>query len=139
MKKIIVFALLLITANASFSQQNNPSQALSKQDYLLKSKHQKTTAWILLSGGLLSTGLGSLRLEPHDDWGGGNNKPTTASTIFLVTGLAAIGTSIPLFISAAINKKKAISVSFKNEISPQVYKNSFVYKPVPSLTLKISL
>ena len=59
MKKIIVFALLLIVSVTSFSQQTNSLPALTKQDYLQKSRHQNTAAWFLVVGGasLLTTGL----------------------------------------------------------------------------------
>lgn len=130
---------MLIIATAGFSQQNDPAPTLTKQDYLLKSKHQKTVAWILLGGGLLSTGLGSIRFKPDDDWGGGNNQPTTGSTVFLVTGLAAIGGSIPLFIASSKNKKKAGTVSFRMEMTPTVQQQNLVYHSYPAISFSISL
>ena len=51
MKKIIICCMLLIEAATTFSQQNVPLPTLTKQDYLLKSHHQKTVAWIMLGGG----------------------------------------------------------------------------------------
>ena len=57
MKKIIVFAMLMIISAASFSQQTKPSPALTKQDYLQKSKNQKTIFYILAgTGGVMTTG-----------------------------------------------------------------------------------
>lgn len=44
MKKIIAFILMIFfTASCAFAQ--------TKNSYLLKSKHQKTAAWIMLGGG----------------------------------------------------------------------------------------
>jgi len=48
MRKIILAAMLLILTTASFSQQTKSSPILAKQDYLTKSKEQKTFAWIFL-------------------------------------------------------------------------------------------
>ena len=138
MKNVTTILLLLIIAASTFCQQTiTPS--LTKEDYMQKSKHQKTAAWILLGGGLLCTGIGSIRFQPNDPWGGENDQPTTGSTIFLVTGLAAIATSIPFFIASGKNKKRAAAVSFKNEPIPLIYKNSMAYGSIPSLNLKIKL
>ena len=47
MKKVVLFVVFLSIAFSTFSQQTNPSPSLTKQDYLNKSKKQKTVAWIL--------------------------------------------------------------------------------------------
>jgi hypothetical protein len=57
----------------------------------------------------------------------------------LVIGGVTALSSIPFFIAAGRNKRKGMSLSLKNETAPQLQKNIFVYKPVPSLTLKINL
>ena len=141
MKKIILLIAFFALAFAAFSQQTTPSPTLTKQDYLKKSKRQKAAAWILVSSGAFFTLLGSIELNfaGSDSIDGTDPTKKSAKTIFKVIGLTAVGVSIPFFISAAKNKKKAMALSFKNEISPQIYKTGFVYKPVPSLTLKISL
>ena len=54
-------------------------------------------------------------------------------------GLVIVATSIPLFIASSKNKKKAMSMSFKNESAPRLVKSNLVYLSVPSLNLKISL
>jgi hypothetical protein len=51
--------------------------------------------------------------------------------------LATIG-SIPLFIASGKNKRRGMNLSFKNEMTPQIQKSSFVYRPIPSVSLKIS-
>ncbi|TMI86735.1 MAG: hypothetical protein E6H06_20540, partial [Bacteroidetes bacterium] len=60
MKKAINCLVLLIVVLATFGQQNNPSLNLPKQDYLQKSKHQKTAAWIMLGGGAILFSVGSI-------------------------------------------------------------------------------
>ena len=135
MKKLF-FALLSGSLTLSGFSQSIPTQLTSIQtDYLKKSKHQKTAAWILVSSGVFFSILGSIELN----FAGTESGKTSNNTFFQVLGLTAVGVSIPFFVSAAKNKKKAMSLSFKNGMTPQIYKSGFVYKPVPSLTLKIGL
>lgn len=101
MKKIITCIALLIVANSIYSQQNNPSPALTKKDYLQKSKNQKTAAWLFTGGGMLITGLG---ISDGDENGG--KSESSRKTVLIVTGLAAIGVGITLFIAATENKKE---------------------------------
>ncbi|HEY6062012.1 MAG TPA: hypothetical protein VIV35_00285 [Chitinophagaceae bacterium] len=135
MKKIIVFAMLMIISVASFSQQTTPSPVLTKQDYLLKSKNQKTTAWVLLGGGASLILLGDLI-------GNGQSSSFSDAATGVVIGgaglLCMLG-SIPEFIASAKNKRRAMSMSFKNEAMPQLQNGSFVIRPVTSLSLKINL
>ena len=56
-----------------------------------------------------------------------------------LTGIISMLVSIPLFIASSKNKKKAMSVSFKNNPSQQIQRGSFVNRSVPSLTFKIHL
>jgi hypothetical protein len=137
MKQIILFFLLTDSVISTFSQQTNPSPALLKQDYLEKCKKQKTAAWLLLGGGSVIgfIGLATFNFAGSDD-GDVNN---SASSILFFTGTAAVISSIPFFISSKKNKRKAMSLSFKNEKMKQLYKSSSVYKNIPSLNLKFNL
>lgn len=144
MKKIILGIMLLMLASAAFSQQNNPLPDLIKQDYLKKSKHQKTTAFIFLGAGtsLITTAfiiepfynfkkVGSTLMIPPPDY--------TYKTIFFLTGLASIVASIPFFINFSKNKKKAAGVSFNMQKNPAVQQKSLVVHSYPVLSLKINL
>ena len=125
--------MLLMLATISFSQQNNPSPALTKQDYLRKSKHQKITAFCLAGGGIIVWLAGvSKNMNQDDNIDGGGE-------VAMAIGSIAALASIPMFIIASKNKKKAAALTFKNEPSLQVQKSSFVYRAVPSLTLKFQL
>lgn len=141
MKKIIFFTTLLKIATATFSQQTNLSPTLTKQDYLQKSKKQKTAARIMLgAGGTLM--IVSAFVVTDDVLG--LFDPRDQKNGSLADGLAYTGTavalaSIPLFIAARKNKIKALSISFINEKAPQLQNNQYVYRAIPSLTLKISL
>ena len=135
MKKVTICTLLLILSTTSFSQQTNQAPTVSKQDYLKKSKRQKTAAWILLSGGTLTTLLGTVESNPNSIAGGDNSR----RTIFLITGLAAIGASIPLFIASSKNKKKAASFSLNFETAPVLQQSQFIYHSFPAATFTISI
>jgi hypothetical protein len=50
MKKFFISAMLLLMITGSFCQQKDFSKTLTQQDYLQKSKKQKTAAWIMLGG-----------------------------------------------------------------------------------------
>lgn len=143
MKKIIVFALLLIIAACAFSQQTNPSPALTRQDYLQKSKYQKKTAWILLGGGALLSISGYMVLISDETYEQAiRNLDVTGPLVgyvFFYAGNAAMLGSIPLFIASSRNKKKAMRLSFNMETTPQIHKKTLVSSPLPSLTLKIGL
>jgi hypothetical protein len=127
--------MLLILATATFSQQTKPSPALTKQDYLQKSKNQKTGAWVLLAGGTALIGTGFLIGDRKE------SSFSDAGTGVVIGGLGFLATigSIPLFIASGKNKRKGMNLSFKNETAPQILKSSFVYRHIPSLILKINL
>ena len=135
MKKSMIHFLLFALPITSFCQKTNDTVPDIKTGYMIKSKNQKTAAWVLLGGGTALIGVGFLI---------GDNKNSTfddAATGAVLGGigfLSAIG-SIPLFIASGKNKRKAMSMSFKNEMIPQLQKGSFVNRQVPSLSFKISL
>jgi len=55
MKIIIILQVIIVLLTSQLSAQ-------TKNDYLLKSKNQKTTAWILLGGGLTLDFIGTYEL-----------------------------------------------------------------------------
>ncbi|MBK8605497.1 MAG: hypothetical protein IPN82_01275 [Chitinophagaceae bacterium] len=142
MKKIILFIAFFSMLTKGFNQQvEEPKMELTKQEYLKKSKSQKTAGRILLGGGgiligaglltNLSNGLGNLFVE--------ESQKNSSGDIFTVLGVISIGGSIPLFISAGKNKRKAISLSVKNQPSQVLQNNQLYTKMTPSLTFKINL
>ena len=132
MKKIISLSLLLIISATSFSQQTKPSSTLTQQDYLQKSKVQKKTGLILLLGGTASVLVGTVVVTMI-------TQSYAAGAIPFVAGLIAIPASIPFLIAASRNKKKGMSLSIRNETAPRLQNSNFIYRAVPSVTLKIHL
>ena len=116
-KKALLFnSLFAFAALQSFSQQQKSLPA--RENYLLKSKHQKTTGYILLAAGLAASVTGFVifkndaenYLNPFSSTSG---KGTRGSGI-MIGGAVTIALSIPFFISSKKNRRRASSVSFKN-------------------------
>ncbi len=135
MKKSMLYFLLLALPVTSFCQKTNDTVPSIKTDYLVKSKNQKTAAWVLLGGGvaLIGTGIlvGDSKNSTFDD--------AAAGAFFAGIGvLSAIG-SIPLFIASGKNKRKAIKASafIKMETVPLVQKQSFVQNSYPAFSVNI--
>lgn len=128
---------------------------LTKQDYLLKTKHQKIAAWSLLGGGFVLGTVGTVISVNEAGKGIGdifrilftfNQKPegfnagrfNTGLTLMFI-GSAASSASIPFFISSGRKKKKAAMLSIRNQFFPQMKGMTFNEKAIPSFTLKIKL
>lgn len=124
---IIVFALTL----QSFSQTTNPE----KEAYLQKSKEQRNTGWTFLAIGTTMATVGAIGLGSGDFW---SSDSDSYGFLFLM-GLGVDLASIPFFISAGYNARKAASISINNQkiLIPQ--QNTISAKYQPALTLKINL
>lgn len=140
MKKLISILLFLFISAASFGQPTTTTTLQLKADYLKKSKHQKTVATVMLISGPVLIVAPALLVSIKSSKGkvGGD---ATQGIVYgtIMVGFLCLPVSIPFFINSARYKKKGMSLSFKNESVPQIQKSSFVYKSLPSLTLKISL
>lgn len=132
MKKLGCFSLLLTLSIVVFGQDPVFVPGTTKQDYLKKSKAQKTTAWVLLGTGTLSVLVGSIEVNPN--YGESTNRP-----YLVVGGLVLIGASIPCFIASGRNRKKAAALSLSNQLVPQMNKGEMVNRAAPSIHLRISL
>ena len=157
MKQVITAIVLLAMSSALFSQQNVSSRSFTKEDYLRKSKGQRTAGIILVSTGAtacligttvavadavqntskdISRGIGNA-LDPgsepavkHQHSGGG--------VIFLSGAVASI-VGIAFLSEASKNKKRALSVSFKPEQTFRLQNYNLVSRSVPALSLTINL
>ena len=108
MKKIFFCLTLLLLTVKSFSQ----TPALSKEDYLKKSKTQKTVGWVMLGGGVAMTTIGYVIINQQV-----NDDPLNAITtgqgyvVLMIAGAATALGSIPFFISSAKNARRAAAIS----------------------------
>ena len=155
MKKIIYllfvfFSIQATHASASISTDTIPS--LTKEDYFLKSKRQRTGAIISLTGGILSATVGGIMIIGGntiffvETIGSGisgeqpDNRArniANAGVVLLLLGTAAIVTSIVLFNQSAKNKKVAMSMTAQpvQQLQPTGVARTFV----PSVRLTIDL
>jgi hypothetical protein len=135
MKKFFISAMFLLMAISPFCQQSGSGQSLSQQDYLQKSKRQKTAAWIMLGGGVVLA-AGSAILAVSSDW----SKPETPYDVAIYAGGASILGSIPLFIASGRNKRKAMNASTYFEIrrNPVTTGTGLTLRSMPTLSLKFN-
>jgi hypothetical protein len=136
MKPILSTTLLFLSLQV-FSQETNPAQSLTKQDYLKKSKSQKTTASVLLGSGVLAGGIG-LATGAGSVCVGCPEKPKDQSG-WVIAGGTLMVSSIPFFIASSKNKKKATSISLKNQFIPTLQSNGLANKATTTLAVTISL
>jgi hypothetical protein len=140
MKTQIIWAIFLTVFLMGSSSQTF-AQEMSHQDYLDKSRKQKTTGLILMGGGsvlaiaggvLFSENFCTVGCTPELEQG-----MNTGTVLMVVGGLTALG-SIPLFISSN-NSKKAAQISIRNEPTNIPKYAGNIPKSVPSITYTIPL
>jgi hypothetical protein len=140
MKKLMLSLTLFITALHSFSQSSVPA-AKTSDYYLIKSRHQKTAALIMLGGGVGLTALGLAVSQANTvDYALGNtSNHNTAGTVLSIIGVASALGSIPLFISASHNRHKADLVFDMQKVPMVPYVACHIAAFQPVLELKIAL
>ncbi len=130
---------MFTAAMTSFAQTTPDIK--TKEDYLKKSRHQKTAAWIMLGGGALLAvaGFGAGVAEGVNYALGDRDPNTGAGSVLATVGSLSMLGSIPLFISASHNKHKAANLTFDMQKVPLPFQNSaFLVKRQPSVKLTIS-
>ena len=137
MKKIILFTMLLIFSVSSFSQQTTPSKPVTREDYLKKSKNQKTAAWVLLGGGTVLIGTGFLIGDREES---SFDDAATGAILGGIGVLSMIG-SIPVFLASGKNKRRAnaMSTSIGMENADFVKGYTTVHASYPAISIKIRL
>jgi len=139
--KLTCLLLMLVLSIRIFGQQTTP---VVNTDYLKKSKSQKTIAWVLLGGGSVLTTIGlGVALSGGLDCAFGDpncDRNQTLANILAISGSAAILGSIPLFIAAGKNKRKAAaSVFFKMENSTNIYQYAGFNSRYPAVAILVRL
>jgi len=140
MKITICILSCLLGAVNVYSQQAAVPGAMATSSYLVKSRHHKTAAWVCLGGGAaLTTVAAALVGEDLNQWDNKKHGNGPAEIVCSVTGGLAMLGSIPLFISAAKNRHRAMTVSFKNEFGAKLQQGTVMTIPLASLSLAIRL
>ena len=135
MRMLFICTVLLLITSRSFCQQTDSSRSLTSQDYLKKSKNQKTAAWILLGGGF-ALAVGASILDVSSDW----SKSETPYLVAISAGCASMLGSIPLFIAAGRNKRKGMNAStyFQIRQNPLPTNTGLTLHSTPTLSLKLN-
>lgn len=135
MKKIVCVVLMIVFAIVAFAQQPDTKLELSKQDYLQKSRNQKTAAWIMLGGGT-AMATGAMIWAVQDLFG-----PDRGEGVLFVTGVCAMAGSIPLFIASARNKRKAnqieVALTTKLEKATAIQNMKLRTNYYPAISLQV--
>ena len=134
--KIIFLSLIIFSLNfQAFGQKIEPSQL--QLDLIRKSDTQYKAGWIFLgSGAALS--LTAIVIPPNYDYNDGSSNDRVISFLG-ITGFLAIGTSIPLFLSAGQNARMAAKLSLESQAIFQPIPIQGQPNRFPSLSLKIPL
>lgn len=139
MKKFIIALLLVIFFAESFCQKPvNPM--LSKDYFRQRSKNQNTAAWILLAGGTaIAVGAAIGFNENFVVWGGtdAQNRRVDTYGFILLGGIVSDLVSIPLFLSAAHNRRIAASLTLINNQISVRQQHALALMSIPNLSLKI--
>lgn len=141
MKLFLLVSLFSLASATAVSQYADTAATMLAKDYLRKSNKQKTAGWILLGGGAglagigiivtATTGLGDL-IDGDDGSSGG--------PILMFIGLAGMVGSIPFFIAAGKNRRKAMaSISFKMEKARLYYALVSSSSRYPVLAIRVHL
>ena len=138
MKEGLLVVMIALTGISIIAQQTEPGRQLTKQEYLDKSKRQKTTGWVLIAGGTAMAVIGGIIFE-QSEFLSEDDPDTDLGGILFATGLAADLASIPFFISSGKNARKAATISFKNQKILLPLQNGFVKKNRPAITLIVHL
>jgi hypothetical protein len=138
MKKFLLLLMLLSFIVKSFGQVEK-SSSFSKAYYLQKSKTQKTIGWVLLGGGTAMVVGAAISYPKRESSSFSEAFTLNANDIIILIGTGADIISIPFFISAHKNKKRAASVAIANQKILWYQKNNIGFVAQPTLTLKFKL
>jgi hypothetical protein len=127
-KAIFIAGIALTVVLKSFSQAYTPKDSLTTEYYLQKSKSQKIAGFILLGVGVTTLAILSKGETDFD-----------VLPVLAIGGLAATVISVPLFISAGKNKRKAISLSVKKEKTFLLRNGGFTQRSFPALSVKFNV
>lgn len=128
MRHTIFLAGAVLLFYTAVGQQNY------KEYFLQRSKNQKATAWILLGAGAGAIITGAIIDNANKD----GNQSFTGGYLE-IGGIVSCVASIPFFIDASKNKKRAAGLSFRQRKIVLPQKNSFASQKYFDVSLLISL
>ena len=133
MKRVIVIFLLSLLVLRSAAQ----TTSLTKEYYFEKSKKQKKTGWIMLGGGAAMAIIGAVNF--NSSWDSGSNSSTDISGFAFLGGVLSALISIPIFISASSNYKKAFKLGLETQSMSIPVKGGQAQLIRPALTIRLNI
>jgi hypothetical protein len=113
-------------------------QKNSKDYYLEKANKLNTSAWVLLSAGVVSGVAGIIIYDNTHNVNGWNQVSYAFGGVFLmIAGSALVVTSIPIFIRAGYYKNKALDMSAILKFEP--YLSGVTIKQYPAIGVRFRL
>jgi hypothetical protein len=140
MKIQLIIAILLLVSTGI--QAQNAYNETQRATFLQKSKNQKQAAFILLGGGAVAVTLGAIIFDNNFEvLGETDDAAVVAGAVLMVGGGLSMLGSIPLFISAANNKEKSLSINggIKIERTPTILPNQSFARNYPALSVRLSI
>lgn len=137
MKKIIVTLMLLVVAFSTFGQRLAVQQQ-PKEFYLQKAENQMKAGWILLGIGTVGIVTGII-LGSQDSGDDIYSNENVVGYVLFLGGLAADLCTIPLFISASNNRKRAATISVGLQSYPSQQIPPFATTVQPAVIVRINL
>ncbi len=140
MKILCLLMLMIMFSNPSFSQNIDQDQRLTQNDFLKKSKNQKTAAWIATGVGttiFAVTVFAAASIPPYPTYG--EDEVESTGTVPAVIGLACIAAGGYLFFASARNKRKAraATVFLDIENAPMLQYTSINKQSFPVLGVRV--
>jgi hypothetical protein len=143
MKKTICILLIPLLSMSGFSQTIDSLSNAKKQELLLKSKNQKTAAYVLVGVGSVAffAGLAGLTKVEVEEGFGETEGGGGAATALLIGGTVSIGTGAILAIGSRENKKKAtqITTGIKWEKTTPLAANNNLPVIYPAMSIQLKL
>jgi len=134
MKKIIVSILLLAMSISLIAQQLQAPDYKLRDEYLKKSKRQKTTANIMLLAGGVSVAAGTIMFMTNGLAADGSEDEMLSGVGLATVGVLSMAGSIPFYIISGNNKRKAME--FTGGINLERGRNQVYY---PAVAVRIHL
>ncbi|MGD9931388.1 MAG: hypothetical protein AB7U05_15305 [Mangrovibacterium sp.] len=142
MRAIAFFLICVFMVANAYSQDRPAENEFARNFYLERSAKQNKTGLILLGTGTAFLVVGAAGFD--SSWDSGSASQTDIFGFMILAGVVADLTSIPVLISAGVNKRRAMKITVSlnnlNEQYPQSirgYMSSIAYRP--GLTLIIRL
>lgn len=131
MKKVILVVIMAFIYHLQAASQAPTPAKGSYEFYKHKQKVNRSTATILLTGGTLLTFSGFM-VDLGNMFKADKVNDKTG-IVLIYSGLTAMAGSVPFFIAAGANKKKALAI--KSQPTATLAPGKFRY--IPALTLEI--